>query len=129
MPLLPLLISIQEASGDACSLPSGLCLCGVSDASVWARPAWSSCSLGCLSSGHQSLDGLLPEAGKAGPSWLRDTLSVPNSASNDTEEVEVLGLPFGNATSRGGNEPVECQGDRDGSDHASECILDPALVS
>lgn len=126
MPLLPLLISTQEASGGACSLPCGPCLCGVSDASVWAKLAGSSCSLGCLISGHQSLDGLHPEAEKAGPSWLRDALSVPAPASNDTEEVKVLGLPFGNATSRGGNEPAERWGDRDGSDHVSDCIRGPS---
>lgn len=59
-------------------------------------------------SGHQSLDGLHPEAEKAGPSWLRDALSGPAPASNDTEGVEVLGLPFGNATSHGGDEIAEC---------------------
>lgn len=59
-------------------------------------------------SGHQSLDGLHPEAEKAGPSWLHDALSGPAPASNDTEEVKVLGLPFGNATSCWGDETAEC---------------------
>ena len=76
--------------------------------------AGASYSLGCLASGHQRRAGLHPEAEKAAPSWIRDALSVPAPADNDTKEVKVLSLPFGNATSCEGmgREPGESQGHR-----------------